>query len=112
MLPNIRLMARVFHRVPPQITNSSSTTARLLSGSAANRKWEGRQPEEHPTTETDKPNVQHDAVKDGKEERAKGEGSRGTSESSGGSNQKAKEEFPEAPDTIGMQDERGQKGQQ
>lgn len=82
-----------------------------MSGSAKKGKWEGRQPGEHPNNETDKPNVQHDAVKEGKEERAKGEGSRGTSESSGGSNQKAKEEFPEAPDTIGMQDERGQKGQ-
>jgi hypothetical protein len=103
-------MARAFHRVPPQVTNSSSTTTRLFSGSAVSRKWEGRQPEEHPTTETDKPNVQHEAVKDGKEERAKGEGSRGTSESSGGSNERAKEEFPEATDTIGMQDERGQNG--
>lgn len=54
-------------------------------------------------------NVQHDASREGKEERAKGNGSRGTSEGSGGSNKKAREEFPEAPDTIGMQDERGGK---
>lgn len=53
--------------------------------------------------------IQHDASKEGKAERAKGDGSRGTSEGSGGSNRKAKEEFPEAPDTIGMQDERGGK---
>jgi hypothetical protein len=82
-------------------------TVRRLSGSPVNRKWEGRQPEEHPVRETDTDNVQHDAVKEGKEERAKGQGSRGTSEESGGANEKAKEEFPEAPDTIGMQDERG-----
>lgn len=89
MLPDARLMARAFHRVLP-------------SG-----KWEGRQPEEHATREKDKHNVQHDASKEGKAERAQGEGSRGTSEQSGGANQRAKEEFPEAPDTIGMQDERG-----
>ncbi|TVY86185.1 hypothetical protein LAWI1_G006932, partial [Lachnellula willkommii] len=54
-------------------------------------------------------NVQHDASRQGKEERAKGNGSRATSEGSGGSNERAREEFPEAPDTIGMQDERGGK---
>lgn len=53
--------------------------------------------------------MRYDAGKEGREERSKGEGSRGTSEKSGNSNEKAKEEFPEAPDTIGMQDERGQK---
>jgi hypothetical protein len=51
--------------------------------------------------------VQHDASKEGKQERAKGQGSRGTTETSGNSNKRAKDEFPEAPDTIGMQDERG-----
>jgi hypothetical protein len=109
MLPNARLMARAFHRVPPTITNTSSATTavRRLSSSSANRKWEGRQPEENTTREKDKHNVQHDASREGKQERAKGEGSRGTSEQSGDSNKKAKEEFPEAPDTVGMQDERG-----
>jgi len=53
--------------------------------------------------------VQHDASREGKDERAKGNGSRATSEGSGGSNERAKKEFPEAPDTIGMQDERGGK---
>lgn len=53
-------------------------------------------------------------MKEGKAERAgatkEGEGkSRGTSEGDGGSGQRAKKEFPEAPDTIGMQDERGGK---
>ncbi len=32
---------------------------------------------------------------------------KGTSEKSEGANEKAKEEFSEAPDTVGMQDERG-----
>lgn len=110
LLPDARLMARAFHRVLPKVANSSASpamTVRRLSGSPVNRKWEGRQPEEHPVREKDTDNVQHDAVKEGKEERAKGQGSRGASEESGGSNKKAKEEFPEAPDTIGMQDERG-----
>ena len=83
------------------------TRARCLSNSSINRKWEGRQPEENTTREKDKHNVQHDASREGKQERAQGEGSRGTSEQSGDANKKAKEEFPEAPDTIGMQDERG-----
>lgn len=55
--------------------------------------------------------VQIDAQKDAKDDRAKGgKGtSKGTTEESGGANKKAKDEFPEAPDTIGMQDERGGK---
>jgi hypothetical protein len=59
------------------------------------------------TRERDTNNVQHGASREGKQERAKGEGSRGTTEASGESNRRAKEEFPEAPDTVGMQDERG-----
>jgi len=86
----------------PRLFRTFATTPKHL-------KWEGRGPEEHTTREPDKLNVQHDASKEGKEERAKGDGSRGTSGKSGDSNKKAKEEFPEAPDTIGMQDERGGK---
>jgi len=104
LLPDASLMARAFHRVP---SKASMTRARCLSNSSINRKWEGRQPEENTTREKDKHNVQHDASREGKQERAQGEGSRGTSEQSGDANKKAKEEFPEAPDTIGMQDERG-----
>jgi hypothetical protein len=92
MLPNHRLLARAFHRLPssPAISTSSS---RRFSASATDRKWEGRKAEEHPTREKDKNNVQIDAVKEGKTERAKGEGSRGTTEGSGGSNKKAKGKF-------------------
>ncbi|KAN0112739.1 hypothetical protein V8E51_005690 [Hyaloscypha variabilis] len=109
LLPDARLMARAFHRVSPKATTTLLTAAvtRRLSNSSIWRKWEGRQHEENTTREKDKHNVQHDASKEGKQERAEGDGSRGTSEQSGNANKKAKEEFPEAPDTIGMQDERG-----
>jgi len=99
MLPNHRLLARAFHR----------PATRKFSTSTVGRKGEGGKEKDHVTDETDSHNVQHDADREGKKERATGEGSRGATEGSGGSNQKAKEEFPEAPDTIGMQDERGGK---
>merc|ERR1712093_366661 len=107
-LPSIRLMARAFHRVPPSITTSQSTastttTIRQLSATSRTQKWEGSRPEDHTTREKDSHNVEHDAVKEGKGK------SRGASEGDGGSGQRAKKEFPEAPDTIGMQDERGGK---
>ena len=52
--------------------------------------------------------MQQDASREGMEEKAKGTGgSRATTEKSEGTHAKTKEEFPEAPDTIGMQDERG-----
>jgi hypothetical protein len=108
LLPDASLMARAFHRVSPRTTTTlTAAVARRLSNSSIRSKWEGRQPEENTTREKDKHNVQHDASKEGKQERAEGDGSRGTSEKSGNANKKAKEEFPEAPDTIGMQDERG-----
>ncbi|EKD21370.1 uncharacterized protein L3040_000593 [Drepanopeziza brunnea f. sp. 'multigermtubi'] len=112
MLPNIGLMARVFRRVPAQTTASRSVPARGLSGTSRASKWEGRKPEENTVREGDTHNVQQDATREGKAERANpGENaSRGTSEKAGGSVEKAKSEFPEAPDAaIGMQDERGGK---
>ncbi|KAH7407516.1 hypothetical protein BKA64DRAFT_705925 [Cadophora sp. MPI-SDFR-AT-0126] len=109
-LPNTRLMARAFHRVPPAITTSKSTSStstqiRKLSTTSPSRKWEGSQPEEHATREKDSHNVQHDAVKSGKAERAgavkEGEGkSRGASQKDGGSGERAKREFPEAPGVV------------
>jgi len=106
-------MARAFHRVPPQVNSSSTpstaSSIRRLSTSSSNQKWEGSKPKDHITNENDKHNVHYDANNEGKTERSKGEGSRGTSEKAGDANKKAKEEFPEAPDTIGMQDERGQR---
>ncbi|KAK0107351.1 hypothetical protein ONS95_004044 [Cadophora gregata] len=98
MLPNIRLMARAFQRVSPVTTTS---TSRQLSNTPSAQKWEGRQPEENATRQKDSHNVQHEAVKEGKAERAgvKGEEgkSRGTSQEDGGSGERAKKEFPEAP---------------
>lgn len=61
----------------------------------------------------DSHNVQQDATMDGKAERAKGEGSSGTSEKAGvkgeaSLNKKAERDHKEAPrPVIGMNDERG-----
>lgn len=82
-------------------------------------KWEGSKPENHSTREkSDVENPQQDGTLEGKKERAssgsdgKG-GSRGTSEGSGGSVEKAKAEAKsdgvEKNAGIGMQDERGGK---
>ncbi|EHL03712.1 hypothetical protein GLAREA_00649 [Glarea lozoyensis ATCC 20868] len=103
-LPNHRLLARAFQRTPQ--------TTRPLATTPALGKWTGRPAEEHVAREQDSNNVQIDAVKEGKQERAKGSSgnTRAANEGSGGENKKAKEDFPEAPDTIGMQDERGGKG--
>lgn len=94
MLPNTRLLARAFHRIP----QTTSPTTRRLSTSQPLRKWEGSKPEDHVTNEPDTHNVRHDAHGEGQEERRKGDGSRGTSEKAGDANKKAKEEFPEAPE--------------
>lgn len=63
MLPNIRLMARAFHRVPC-VASTPSTNAvagsasgmqrRRLSGSVRRAAWEGAQNEDHVTNEGDK----------------------------------------------------------
>ncbi|KUJ18401.1 uncharacterized protein LY89DRAFT_47483 [Mollisia scopiformis] len=103
MLPQTRHLARLAfpRRVP--------STTRPLSTTSLSAKWEGSKPSDHITNENDSHNVRHDAHKEGQQERQKGDGSRGTSEQAGDANKKAKEEFPEAPDTVGMQDERGGK---
>jgi hypothetical protein len=52
--------------------------------------------------------VHHDAAKEGKAERASGEGSSATSEKGGELNKKAEKDHKEAPrPVIGMNDERG-----
>lgn len=97
LLPNHRLLAKAFRRAP---------AARALSTSTRNGKWEGRQPEEHVTNEGDRHNnSQHDASREGKRDRAGGDagtasGSRGATEKSGNSNEKARDEFPEAPEYV------------
>lgn len=72
-----------------------------MSTTSPVKKWEGSESKEHITNENDKHNVQHDAAKEGKQERAgegKGVGSRGTTGKAGNSNEKAKKDFPEAPE--------------
>ncbi|KAF7185062.1 hypothetical protein HII31_13685 [Pseudocercospora fuligena] len=56
------------------------------------------------------PNVQTEQSQKGKEHRATDSGGVATQQKSGGAHEKAKKEFPEAPTTIGFQDERGGKG--
>ncbi|KXT10917.1 hypothetical protein AC579_3492 [Pseudocercospora musae] len=56
------------------------------------------------------PNVQTEQSKQGREHRATDSGGVATQQKSGGAHEKAKKEFPEAPTTIGFEDERGGKG--
>jgi hypothetical protein len=90
-----------------------SAQARPLSTSSARAKWEGTRPQDSTTNEPDTHNVQHDASRGGKQERAAGQGSSGTSEKPGGAgkedlNKKAEKDHPEAAKpVIGMNDERG-----
>lgn len=105
ILPNAKLLARAFHRVPSVTT----TAAKGISSTASAKAWEGKKPEEHANNESDSHNVQVDAVKEGKAERASGDGSAAASEKDKDKmNQKGKDEHPEAPGVvIGMNDERG-----
>lgn len=108
MLPNSRLLARAFHRVPLSV--ASSNQVRTLSNSAPRAAWEGSKPEEHVVRESDVHNIQQDASKDGKAERASGDNPDGSTieKDVGSENKKAKEDHPEAPEpVIGMNDERG-----
>lgn len=97
IIPNAKLLARAFHRVPSLTT----TAAKGISSTASVKAKEGKKPDSH--------NVQVDAVKEGKAERASGEGSAAASEKDKDKlNKKGKDEYPEAPGVvIGMNDERG-----
>ncbi|KAI9742276.1 MAG: hypothetical protein M1818_004176 [Claussenomyces sp. TS43310] len=83
----------------------------LATGSQA---WQGSKPEEHATRDQDSNNVQGDASREGREERASGsDNSTATSEKAPqtGGNRQAQKDHPEAPrPVIGMNDERGGKG--
>jgi hypothetical protein len=113
MLPNPRLLARAFHRVSVQVSTQTGNRASRLSTSSAKAKWEGSKPEDNVARETDSHNIQQDATRSGKAERASGQGSSATTESasSAGSedlNKKAEKDHAEAPKpVIGMNDERG-----
>lgn len=120
MLPNHRLLALAFHRVPSRLASSatsSSTTTTLhqsFSSSSRAEKWEGSKPSNHATNSgNDPPNVQHKAAQEGQKERAQAtgtarEGSAATSRKGGEENAQAKRDHPEAPGPVlGMNDERG-----
>jgi len=121
MLPQARLLARAFHRVPVAIPTAQTlpTVRRLSCGTPLQKKSPPGSPDsEHATKEKDAHNVQSDAVREGKQERASGEGSSAATEKADGGkaqgedgNKKAERDNPEAPKpVIGMNDERGGKG--
>lgn len=109
MLPNARLLARAFHRVPAGTTGTATAGTRCLSTTSTTLAWKGTPPDEHITDEKDTNNVYIDASKGGKAERASGEGSAVASEKDKDQkNKKALDDHPEAPGVvIGMNDERG-----
>ncbi|KAI9749123.1 MAG: hypothetical protein M1815_002737 [Lichina confinis] len=79
--------------------------------------WSGRKPSEHVTNSDDALSVHADASKAGREDRAQGDGGgqaqATTEKDQRKSSERAKKEFPEAPSgpVLGMNDERGSKGQ-
>jgi len=111
MLPNSRLLARAFHRTSPAVTH----VTRAFASSYNEKKWEGTKPKDHATQTHDKDNAQVDASRAGESDRASGgPSSAATSEEDKhNENEKAKKDHPEAPGPVmGMNDERGGKGQQ
>jgi len=140
MLPNHRLLARAFHRTstaivhgphalpkhrpssPTHLSNSASvsvgkTRTNRFSNARILAKWEGTSKENHATeSKAEKDTPLRDGAEEGAKERAATAGneegpSRATSESSGGSVEKAKSEAKsdgvEKNAGIGMQDEKG-----
>lgn len=79
--------------------------------------WSGRKPSEHVANSDDDLSVHADASKAGREDRARGDGGdraqAASEKDQRKSSKRAKEEFPEAPSgpVLGMNDERGSKGQ-
>ncbi|KAH8687599.1 hypothetical protein BGZ60DRAFT_522247 [Tricladium varicosporioides] len=87
-LPNHRLLARAFYRVPVSrpISISSPLNTREL--------------EDH-TAREESHNVRHKAIKEGRSERTRDKGGRGAGLKSGVPNEKVKREFP-GPGMVGM----------
>lgn len=101
MLSSTRFVTRVL-RVAP-------VSGRSFSDTSPSKVFDGSKPDHHVTREKDNINVQYDAAKEGKAERASGEGSAAASEKDKDKkNKKAQEDYPEAHEVvIGMNDERG-----
>jgi hypothetical protein len=91
--------------VPP----ATIVSGRYFSITLPRKAFNGSKPDDHVTNEKDKGNVYYDASKEGKAERASGDGSAAASEKDKDKkNQKAQKKHPEAPGVvIGMNDERG-----
>ena len=105
MISNSRLLAQALRREPPL----KAISERCLSTTSSRKAFYGSKPEDHVNQKKDEGNVQHEAAKQGKAERASGGGSVAMSEKGkDNKNEKAKQEHPEAPKVvIGMNDERG-----
>ena len=113
----IHKMAKVpFHFLSRPLVRSSppaliSPSFSAIRNSGTNSNWQGRQTDEHINDRDDTQNVQVDASKSGKADRAAGTAaaSQATAQSDhGDQNKKAKEDHPEAPGPVlGMNDERG-----
>lgn len=104
MLPNARLLARAFHRVP------TTNGVRCLSNTAPLKKWEGRKADQHTTREGDHHNIQQDESRTAKHMKEDGNESSGaiSEKDSKNDGKKAKEAAPKQPGPIiGMNDERG-----
>ncbi|SMR44801.1 unnamed protein product [Zymoseptoria tritici ST99CH_3D1] len=91
-------------RVPTSMSRPFSSTTTLLSDGIGKDKT-------HTVNKTHQPNVQTDASKQGMDNRKNSTGGTATEQKDAKNGAaKAKKEFPEAPDAIGFQDERGGKG--
>lgn len=104
MLPNARLLARAFHRIP------ATNGVRCLSNTAPLKKWEGRKADQHTTREGDHHNIQQDESRTAKHMKEGGNESSGaiSEKDSKDDGKKAKEAAPKQPGPIiGMNDERG-----
>jgi hypothetical protein len=64
----------------PPNTSSHNLSGRHLSNSSSRKIFDGLKPDDHITRKKDKGNIQHDAAKGGKAERASGERSAAASE--------------------------------
>ncbi|KAF1981606.1 hypothetical protein K402DRAFT_408287 [Aulographum hederae CBS 113979] len=95
----------------PVLMAQSASTRRMLSSSGA-KLAEGKPGQkDHVTDKEDRLDVQSNNSGKGFDQKAQGSGGSATSQSdSRNSTKRTKEEHPESPVIIGMQDERGGKG--